>query len=457
VINTGRLNLNTVLNTRVNEHFDLMAGITYQSQKNHYYKKVDDLLGGDFYLNLNQFAERDNPTDTTANQNDVDHPNRILKVGDKFGYDYNIDLTSASAWSQGVFKFSDFDFFVAGQFIRTTFQRTGHVKSGLFPTDSYGASKLNEFNDFGVKGGVTYKINGRNYVYVNAAYLTKAPFFDNVYVSPRTRNAQQPDVQSEIIRNAEGGYIMHSPNLKIRVSGYIAQMQNQMEVLSFFHDSLQNFVNYGISGINKLHFGGEFGVEAKLTAGLTVNAAAALGRYYYDSKQHAVITADNTNAVLGEQVIYAENFRIPSTPQEAYSLGLTYRSPKFWFVSLTGNYFDQSYLSMNPLRRTYNAVGGLDPKSDIYKEIFDQTKFDANYTIDFFGGYSWKMPKQFNVDKKAVFMVFNLGVNNILNNKDIVTGGYEQLRFDPAALGKFPPKFYYAYGLNYFASVTVRF
>jgi hypothetical protein len=457
VINTGRLNLNTVLNTRVNEHFDLMAGLTYQSQKNHYFKKVDDLLGGDFYLNLNQFAERDNPTSTTANQNDMDHPNRILKVGDKFGYDYNIDLTSASAWSQGVFKFSDFDFFVAGQFVRTTFQRFGHVKSGLFPTDSYGPSKKNEFNDFGVKGGVTYKINGRNYVYVNAAYLTKAPFFDNVYVSPRTRNAQQADVKSEIIRNAEGGYIMHSPNLKIRVSGYIAQMQNQMEVLSFFHDSLQNFVNFAISGINKLHFGGEFGVEAKIASGLTVNAAAAVGRYYYDSKQHAVITADNTNAILGEQVIYAQNFRVPSTPQEAYSLGFTYRSPKFWFVSLTGNYFDQSYLSMNPLRRTYDAVGALDPKSAVYKEIFNQTKFDANYTIDFFGGYSWKMPRQFNINKKAILMVFNLGVNNILNNKDIITGGYEQLRFDPTALDKFPPKLFYAYGLNYFASVTIRF
>lgn len=457
VINTGRLNLNSVLNTRVNEHFDLMAGLTYQSQKNHYFKKVDDLLGGDFYLNLNQFAERDNPTSPTANQNDVNHPNRILKVGDKFGYDYNIDLTSASAWSQGVFKFSDFDFFVAGQFVRTTFQRTGHVKSGLFPTDSYGASKKNEFNDFGVKGGVTYKINGRNYVYVNAAYMTKAPFFDNVYISPRTRNAQQAGVQSEIIRNAEGGYIMHSPNLKIRVSGYVTQMQNQMEVLSFFHDSLQNFVNFAISGINKLHFGGEFGVEAKLAPGLTVNAAAAVGRYYYDSKQKAVITADNTNAILGEQVIYAENFRVPSTPQEAYSLGFTYRSPKFWFVSLTGNYFDQSYLSMNPLRRTYDAVGALDPKSDVYKKIFNQTKFDANYTIDFFGGYSWKMPRQFNINKKAIFMVFNLGVNNILNNKDIVTGGYEQLRFDATALDKFPPKLFYAYGLNYFASVTIRF
>jgi hypothetical protein len=57
-----------------------------------------------------------------------------------------------------------------------------------------------------------------------------------------------------------------------------------------------------------------------------------------------------------------------------------------------------------------------------------------------------------------------VGVNNLLNNKDIITGGYEQLRYDaqasasdPILVNKFPPKFFYAYGLNYFASVTLRF
>ena len=257
---------------------------------------------------------------------------------------------------------------------------------------------------------------------------------------------------------------MNAPKFKIRLGGYYTRFQDGMDVMSFYHDSYQNFVNYAISGIDKLHFGGEFGIEVKVTSTITVNAAAAVGRYYYDSKQNAVITVDNSASVLGQQIIYAENFRLPSTPMEAYSFGATYRSPKFWFISLTGNYFDQSYLSFNPLRRTWDALKFSAPGSTAYNEIFNQTKFDAQFTVDFFGGYSWKLPKDFEVNKKPTFLVFNLGVNNILNNKDIVTGGFEQLRYDaqtsasdPVLTGKFPAKLYYAYGLNFFASMTLRF
>ncbi len=464
IINTQRFNANSVINTKFGEKIDFTAGASYQMQKNHYYKKVDDLLGGDFYVNLNQFAERDYPVDNIANQFDVDNPNRILHKGDKFGYDYNININKAEAWAQGVFKFNKVDFFLAGTISRTQFYRSGNVKNGLFPNDSYGKGTVNEFINYGGKGGLTYKINGRNYIYANAAYLTRAPYFENVYVSPRTRNTQQNDVTSETIQTAEAGYIMNSPKFKIRLGGYYTRFQDGMDVMSFYHDTYQNFVNYAISGINKLHFGGEFGIEARVTPTITLNAAAALGRYYYDSKQNAVITVDNSSSVIGQQLIYMENFRLPSTPMEAYSFGINYRSPKFWFVSLTGNYFDQSYLSMNPLRRTWDALKFVAPGSAGYNQIFDQTKFDAQYTVDFFGGYSWKLPKAWEINKKATYLVFNVGVNNILNNKDIVTGGYEQLRYDaqtssadPILVNKCPAKLYYAYGLNFFSSVTLRF
>jgi hypothetical protein len=159
-----------------------------------------------------------------------------------------------------------------------------------------------------------------------------------------------------------------------------------------------------------------------------------------------------------------ENFRVPSTPMEAYSLGLSYRSPQFWFVSLTGSYFDQSYLSTNPLRRTWEAVQFVQPKSAAYNEIFNQTRFDANYTVDFFGGWSKKLPRAYEINRRPTFLVFNLGVNNLLNNQNIQTGGFEQLRFDgqtaatdPVNVGKFPPRFFYAFGVNFFASVTLRF
>ncbi|MBL7747191.1 MAG: TonB-dependent receptor [Chitinophagaceae bacterium] len=464
IINTKRFNANSVINTKFGDNIDFTAGASYQFQNNHYYKEVDDLLGGDFYVNVNQFAERDFPVDNVANQFDLDKPNRILNVGDKFGYDYNINISRMAGWAQGVFKFNKVDFFLAGTVSQTEFYRKGNTRNGLFPTDSYGEGTRNTFTNYGGKGGVTYKINGRNYIFANASYQTRSPYFENVYISPRTRNAQQANLKSETIQTGEAGYVMNAPKFKIRLSGYYTTFEDGMDVMSFYHDSYQNFVNYAISGIDKLHFGGEFGIEARLSSTITLNAAAAVGRYYYNSKQNAVITVDNSASVLGQQIIYAENFRLPSTPMEAYSAGISYRSPKFWFISLTGNYFDQSYLSLNPLRRTWDALKFVTPGTAGYNEIFDQTKFDRQYTVDFFGGYSWKLPKDFEINKKATFLVFNLGINNLLDNKDIVTGGFEQLRYDaqqsssdPISVGKFPAKLYYAYGLNFFASMTLRF
>jgi hypothetical protein len=464
VINTQRFNVNSVINTKFGDKIDFTAGASYQFQNNHYFKRVDDLLGGAFYVNLNQFAERDFPADNIANQHDLDRPNRILAVGDKFGYDYNININMAAAWAQGVFKFNKIDFFLAGTISQTKFYREGNARNGLFPNNSKGKGNMNEFTNYGAKGGVTYKIDGRNYVYANASYQTRAPYFENVFISPRTRNDQQNVVTSETIETAEAGYIMNAPRFKIRLGGYYTRFRDGMDVMSFYHDSYQNFVNYAIRGIDKLHFGGEFGIEARVTSTITLNAAAAVGRYYYDSKQNAVITVDNSASVIGQQIIYAENFRIPSTPMEAYSFGVNYRSPKFWFVSLTGNYFDQSYLSFNPLRRTYDALKFVIPGSTGYNQIFSQTKFDSQHTLDFFGGYSWKLPKDFEVNHKPTFLVFNIGVNNILNKQDIVTGGFEQLRYDaqtstadPILTAKFPAKLFYAYGINFFSSVTLRF
>lgn len=459
VINTRKANANSVLNTRVSDHVDLSFGASYQSQNNHYYKAVNDLLGGTFYVDLNQFAERDFPDNPAANQNDLNRQNRILSEGDRFGYDYNMHVNRAAAWGQGVFKFSKVDLFASAEISDTRFWREGNVRSGLFPNNSYGKSEVNDFLNYALKGGVTYKYNGRNYFYVNGAYLTRAPFFENAYVSPRTRDYVQDYLTDEVITSGEAGYVLNAPNLKLRLSGYVTRFENGLNVMSFYHDDYRNLVNYKLSNIDKLHYGGEFGFESKLTTTLSLTGAAAVGRYYYDSRQNAAITLDNSAAELDKDLIFSENFRVGSTPQEAYSLGLSYRSPNYWFVSLTGNYFDQMWLDFNPIRRTYLAVEGLEEKGEQWNNVVDQTMWEGQATVDFFGGYSWKLPRRYNVGDKPLFLVLNAGVNNLLNNKEIITGGYEQLRYDFETKnpGKFPPKVYYAYGLNYFVGATLRF
>lgn len=460
VINTNRISFNSVINTRVGDHIDITGGVVYQMQNNNYFKRVEDLLGGEFYVDLNQFAERDFPSNTTANQNNIDKPNRILKVGDKFGYDYDINIQKASSFVQSVLKFNKFDVFGAIEYSRTSFFRKGNVKNGLYPENSFGKSTANNFNNYAFKGGATYKMNGRNYFYVNGSVMTRAPLFDNAYISPRTRDALQDGISSERIQSIEYGYIHTSPNLKLRASGYYTRFKNGFNVISGYSDEFNTFVNYALSNIDKNHFGGEFGIEYRLTPTLTFNGAAGIGRYYFSSRQNMNVTVDNTNKVISSGVVNSKNFKIASTPHEAYTAGLSYRSPNFWFVTLSANYFDQMFLEFNPLRRITNAIDGLDitkPDDFIkYRDIVYQTDWKSQYTIDFFGGYSWRLPKSLSIADRS-FIAFNVGVNNITNNKNIITGGFEQLRIDNEDVNKFPPKLFYAYGINYFASVTYRF
>lgn len=459
IINTTKYNFNSTLNTSVTENIIFTAGVTYQAQRNHYYKKVDDLLGGDFYVDVNQFGERDFPTNPNAGQNDLNNPNRIVTVGDKLGYNYNLNISKGSVWLQGVFKFRKIDIFVATEHSYTSFFRYGNVKTGLFADNSYGKSTTYNFYNSGIKGGVTYKIDGRNYIFANGSYGSRAPYFENAFIAPRTRDFVQDNLKSEEVLSTEVGYVMNAPKLKIRLNGYYTQFKNQLDVLSFYNDEYRNFVNYAISNIGKVHTGIEFGAEAKIYKGLSLTAAAAIGQYTYNTRQNATVTADNSAAILDKDVaVYSKDFYVP-TPQQAYTIGFDYRSPKFWFLNVNFNYFDKMYLNYNPIRRTASAVSGVEPGSGQWHQILDQTKLEDQYTLDAFAGYSWLMNRKFKQLKKRTFMVFNVGVNNILNNQNIVSGGYEQLRFDFAEKNtdKFPDKRFYAYGINFFASVGIRF
>lgn len=463
VNNVRRLMANTVYNGKLTDALTVTAGANYQQQVNHYYQEAKDLLGGDFWVNINQFAERDFPTDPDAVQHDLSQPNRIIKAGEQYGYNYKITMLQVAAWAQVLFQLRSFDFFAAAEMSATSFYRTGFNRNGLFPELSYGESPRQRFSNPAIKAGFTYKMNGRNYFFVNGSYKTAAPFFENAYISQRTRNTVQEHLKSETIISGEMGYKLNAPGVRLGATGYYTKFTHGVDVLTFYHDQYQNFVNYALSGINKVFFGAELGLELKLNSTLSFNGAASVGRYYFDSRQRAIVTVDNSAKTLAKQTIYLKNYRIPSTPQNAYSAGWFYRSPKFWYASITGNYFSNMWLSPNPLRRTADAIADADPENPSVAEtkeaILRQEKFDNQFTLDFFGGWSKLLPRSYYINNRRTYFLFNLGVGNLLNNKNMRSGGFEQLRFDFEGkdAGKFPPKYYYAFGLNFFASVGLRF
>ncbi len=459
---------NTVLESILSDQVTLNGGASYIWHKGSNFKVVDDLLGADFYVDIDKFAEFDSTANNAFIQNDIDTPNRILREGDRWGYDYDIHVRKAAAWFQTDLTFPRIDLFFAGNAGNTTFWRFGNVRNGKFPDNSGGESERQNFFEYGAKAGLTYKIDGRNYLMLNGGYISQAPSTRDAYVSPRTRHDAVQGLETRKVLSLEGGYLLQAPYAKARVMGYFTQFNDLLWNRSFYLDNAiitddgtrGGFVNYIMPGISTRHLGLELAAEVQIAPGLKVNGVAAIGEYTYRNRPEVTIFLDNVAEQLSEQQVFIENFYLSGTPQTAYSVGLNYRSKQFWFANLNFNYFDNVWIDFNPARRTVEAVSfvqdpqfqeqTVDPESQLWRDIIEQEKAPSAFTVDFFGGKSFKLGK--------VFLYLNVGVSNILDNQDFVTGGYEQLRFDfeDKDVDQFPNRLFYSFGRNYFVNLSFR-
>ncbi len=444
-----RIGINSVYSRELSNGRHITYGGSFHRQRTHYFKVIDDLLGGDFWLDVDQFAQRDF-NDTLVAQNDLDTPNRTAQQGDVFGYDHDINTTLINLFGQFEKRWQKLDVYVGLDLSNTTFWRTGRMRNGRFPEGSFGRSEKHAFLHYGAKAGATYKITGRHFVTTNIAYLTRPPISRSAFISPRTRGEVINDLTNEAAYSADIGYVVRFPRLKGRATLYHTRIMDQVWSRSFYHDEFRTLVNYTMTNVDQVHQGAEIGFEGNITSTWAITAVYAAGDYRYDSRPQATITRDNSPEIFAQdRTVYWKNYKVGGMPQTAASLGLRYNSPKFWFIGTNVNYFDDIYLDPNPDRRTSEAIGNFVDTDPQVEQLLDQTKLDANMTVDVFAGRSWMI--------KGHRLAINATVSNLLNNQEFRIGGFEQLRYDRTYIDRFPPVFSYLFGRNYFAMVTYSF
>lgn len=446
----SRFDFNTRFSKIVNDNIKVVAAVNYMMSKTHYFKVIDDLLGADWWLDVDQFAERDY-NDENYIQSDLDNPNQVKKEGDVFGYNYFANISKADAFAEAEFKYSKIEFFGALKLSYTSFWRDGKMRNGKFPDNSYGASEHQRFFNYAVKAGLNYKITGRNFLLINGIYETRAPYFRNSYVSVRTRDNVVSGLTSETIFSGDASYLYRSPNFQIKVSGYYTEFRDGAESTSFYHDELNTFVNYTMTGVNKVHYGGELGTEVKISPTVTATGAVGYGKYLYNSRPMVTIAQDNSSQVLAEnRVVYIKNYHVGGCPELAASVGAKYSAPKYWYIGANGNYFGENYVTINPDKHTSEALDIYVDGDPQIEKILSQEKLKGGFTLDVYGGKSWKIKYKYTLG-------FTASISNVLNNKKIATSGFEQYRFDKTNIDKFPNKYYYMYGTTYFVNIYFRF
>ena len=477
----------------------LTAGVRARVNRTEYYSTVKDLLGGDYWLDVDKFAERDFGSNELSYQNNMayyrEHGHaQAVKEGDKYGYDYYAHVRQGQLWAMYDVKAGGFSANLGAEVGVSSMWRQGLWEKGLFLNDNAGDNKgLTSFGNsdkinhltYKAKANLAYRFNGAHTLEVNATIMQNAPTFNNAFVSARTRNQITPGLSPEKIYGFDVTYNVNTPWIRARLSAYYTQMMDQSKVISFYDDTQGSFTNFAMSGIDKRYMGVELGLSVPIAWGLSLQGAVSLGDYIYTSNPEFTQMIDNSATDVVHSVVKWEGMKVESTPQTAINVGLNFKGPNNWYASLDFNYYDRLYLSMNPMYRTqyleneikriydWNSLETGRQKAAVV-EVIDgiraQEELGNAYTL------SASIGKNFRIKYKYT-LGFSLQVNNILNNQNIRTGGYEQMRLNklsdpiifpdnegnmtivkkPTTYSRFDSKYFYMNGFNYYLNIYFRF
>ena len=468
-----QITANSILFSDLSDNVKLNAGASFKKLKSHNFQNMLDLLGGQFFEDIDPFFSGD------MGQSNLNNPNRQIKVGDEYGYNYNLNAIVADAFTQFKFTYKKVDFYLAQSFSRTQYQREGLYRNGIYANTSFGKGSKQIFENFGFKGGLTYKITGQQLIDFNGVYMTKAPNMRNTFANARINNNITPELNSETIASADASYVLRTPKFKARVTGFASRVQNATEISFFYAEGIgedvdgndqDSFISELLTGIEKRNFGAEIGLEYQFTSTIKGTVAASYGQYLYGNNPNLKINDDaqatltNTQPVVDFGKAYLKNYRLPGMPQTAASLGLEYRDPNFWWVGANINYLADSYLDISNITRTDNfSIDGATgdnysgANEETVRKALKQEKFANFNLLNLTGGKSWR------IDTTTIG--FFASINNALNTT-YKTGGFEQsrkatfpdLQADNAnGTPAFGPKYFYGFGRTYFINLYVNF
>ncbi|MDO9153928.1 MAG: carboxypeptidase-like regulatory domain-containing protein [Paludibacter sp.] len=456
--NLEEATLNSTYVNQISKSLKLTAGIQAKTSKGIFYKTLEDLLGGKKWIDIDQFAERDFPTNPNIIQNDLNNPNAEIKVGDVFGYNYNVNVKHASAFIQNEWILPQFDIFYAVNIAFTDFYRYGKMKNGraeALNVISYGKGKEWFTTNPSVKGGFAYKIDGRNRLSFNATAETRAPLVYNSYVSVRIKDTAVP-MKNEKVVSGDINYSFVYPTVRGRVSVFRTNTRSSSDLYGYYDDEKRTFVNFMLTDMQKEYKGVEAGLSVKLNSSFSVSMAGTYADYSYKSNALGIKSPENGSFadVIGDVMI--KGMKIAAGPQMAGNFTIDYFHPKMWFVDVTLNYFDNNYLDFAP-NRFLKSNMALYTTDAMKTALATQEKLKGGYTLDASIGKVHYLKNRKSIN-------FNLSASNILNNTSLISGGFQQGRLplvdkaiDPNGLNKFPNKYYYAWGLNFFLNVGMRF
>lgn len=395
-------------------------GVRLDWDRTRYYKEMNDLLGADYLVDIDQYLIDD---DSYRNllENNLKDPSRKIFEGDRFGYDYALRRLESTLWLRTAWQSDRLRLDVAAEVGRGEAQREGFYEKELFAgSGSYGPSRAVSYTPYRLKAGVAWAVSPLMNLELNLATGAELPRVEQLFVQPLYNNRTILNPQTERYHAAQIRLRRRYEKLDLELSAYCTLRLDGVESRRYFDDLAGLYADLSVQGIGRASYGLEGALEWRPAYRWTVTAAAAWGvnRYVRDPLVTVLADADN-QLVEKDAVSHMRDCRVGGAPELTAALTVNYYAPKGWGVALSGGYAGGRYVDPSLLRRTDRVARQNGVAEEAFRDFTTQERLEDALTLDL------SLYKRFYFARHALLL--SLHANNLLGQEQIAYG-YESLR-----------------------------
>ena len=441
----------------ISDRIQLIAGFDGRFYRGKHFTKVDNLLGGEYYLQ--SFSSSDgygvNP----------DY-NLTAQPGDVVDYDDIGQVGYGGGFAQLEYKDDRFSLFTAATMSYTSYLRIDPYK--YFRYAETGVQEVTELNEatgqlvtneqfvygvrsehagswgYNAKAGGSVRMGETSHVYANGGFYSRAPFIS--YVFTNYSNILSNDrLTNEKVSAAELGYRFRWKNISFDVNAYHTQWRDK----SIMSSPLlrPDGVEYRafITGLVQTHDGIEFEWRARPNQWTEIGGMASFGNWRWDNDVDAEIIGEEGGEVLESLYIYSAGLKVSDAPQSQIGFLANFDLTKS--IRLGANYVHNWNLYARfqvDEDRTNEDRAGLQP---VELPAFGYLDLRASSTFDV-GGMKWRA--SINVQNALNNIYISDGFETFMTNPQ--TGEKEQGTVENGKL-----EGYWAYGRTFSASLKMMF
>jgi iron complex outermembrane receptor protein len=311
VDNTQWYGLRSTYRTVIGKYIDLSAGIDLRYYQGDHYEQVTDLLGANYVA----FPYTGNPAlgKTGGNIND---PAGQVGINGLIDY-HNIDnIETGGAFAQAEYSKNNFSAFATVSGDENADRRKDPFD--YLNGDPNQTSRWVNFTTYQAKIGANYNLNSQMNVFANIGYLTKPPYFGNVF-QDYTNKVNNAAINEKLFAY-ELGYNFKVSTFSAKLNLFRESYKDRAFASSYSDINTDQLYTANISGVDEMHQGVELELNYRPVQQVLIGGTATVGDYYYTANAGPVSVLSNTGAVVGTQnEVYLKNEKIGDVPQNMFS------------------------------------------------------------------------------------------------------------------------------------------